>query len=781
MAQAELEAIRRDLSMITPGQASATASSKFGYGTLDDVPLALVTSLKQLERLTTARFEGYHGVLYYGTAALDWPQHGHWGRAVKLASGEELEMRVWPKDALEDPGCTDSTHPLDLAFLATRVKHASGAAEIKTAVVFRPGYSDLGTEIEMVDVTNGMRIAACLGLHVLMAGLFKRHNPTLGQARMGTGMLAYDYGGYETLRSSTYSIFNGNRKDLAKTPDHVAASGASAGPSVFTIAYELLDMQLTDDVPRRAAEPITARKFKSSLAELRNELVDSAGKERAEEAMASAMAIVELMSAEGLIGLRANPFFDGALPDRIAGPHGPALGIALGMRLAINWADYDLPKPSNADLYANDQLRMIWNTCGMRALPIPEPNMWAIDLVLKAGLREAKEECDAMRKENGIAEDAELNIIGDNKIFWARLGQSVITRTFGLGAAISSQADSMDQRSDMEASGEWQPSPKHKHKLPPPWRFHDGTQRARDKWLAKNGIHFEGAYTPLVNLAPPGARRTALIRLALDCENWLRTGLFKHGTLSPANDVAHPDSGARVVAFTKMLRKIRLEKIQAMSYTSGKAAEPVAAVVLDREINTAAFEHAISSAQILLVHGPVLHLSQQVGTYVIAPSQCSPCSECEQPVHVLSGFMFKNTYSECTACHSKRCLDCTMNYGKVIKAATDALSKEGKSGPYVIGRKCCKCFADPAELTLKYGSCVAGALAGGPRLGRRVLDMHLSKRVPKRDPGALKGTTVPPSPSATSVAANETATFVQGAAAPTSARSAHGGKRKARK
>lgn len=756
-AQVELERWRDSLKDVTPTPEPkpGVAAAKHAYGTLDDVPIPFASNLQQLDKLTTARFEGYHGCVYYGSTALDWPSNSTWGRAVKLGMSEELEMRYWPREALGEM----APETVDLAFLSTRIKHSCGTAEIKTAVLFRPGYANVGSDIEMVDASNALRAVGCRGLHVLMAGLFKRHNPTLGtRISPSYGMLAYDPWGYEALRASTYSVFAKDRKEF----DHGSATGATAGPSVFTIAYELLDMQIEETAPRRSAEPITMRRFKEYITGVREDLAATKGKAAAEEAIASAMAIVELLSAEGLMGLRANPFFDGALPDRLAGPHGPALGIAIGMRLAINWHEYGLPKPSACDQYANDQLNLIWATCGMRALPIPQPGTWAIDLVLKAGLSEAAVECEHVRRENGFPASAELNIIGDNKVFWSRLGQAAITRAFGLGAAISPQADSMQQRAELEV-GELGP-PLCGGVLPPPWRFQDSQQRVRDTLLCAQNVRFEGVDTPLVHLAPPGPRRTALIRLALDCETWLRTGLYKHGTLAPANNPAEPGKSDRVAALAQMLRQVMLPKLATATIATGKSVEGIAAHVLDREINAAAFEHALNSTHIMMVRGPLLHLSQQVGTYVVAPSQCSPCSECEQPVHVLSGIMFKHTYSECTACHAKRCLDCTQNYGKVIAAATKALSEKQSVGPYTIGRKCSKCFAEPAQLCLKYGA-ARGALAADARC---VVDVSLTTRMPKREPGPLKGVGAPSS-TGEGPAIDAPPTFNHGTAASTAA------------
>ena len=404
------------------------------YGTLDDLPAAATKDLESLHAFTCARFKNYHGVVYWGPIGPDWPQNGYWGKKFVLASKEALQMRFWPKEAFTEAGDRDGAEFAERAHLATKVTHACGRAEVHTAVLFRPGAVQPGSDIEFVDAATDTRICACRGLHLLMAGVYKRHNHTISGVRAGMGMAAHDSKGHEAIRASTYSLFLKDRKDLIKSSDHHHANGAAGGPSVLAIANEFRDQLLAEDGPRRAAEPITKRKFREQLADNRRDLCSDGNQQAADEAIMSAMACVELLSAEGIMGLLSNPFFDGALPDRIAGPHGLGLTLAIACRTALKWADLGLPRPSACDMYANDQLQMIWCTAGDRDLPMPDKGVWAIDLVLKAGLKGADEECEELRDSNNIAKGSELHIKKDHEIFWQRLGQGVITRLFGLGA-----------------------------------------------------------------------------------------------------------------------------------------------------------------------------------------------------------------------------------------------------------------------------------------------------------------------------------------------------------
>ena len=691
------------------------------YGTLSDMPASALLNLDALDALTCARFKNYHGVLYWGGLSPDWPQHGEWGASLVLPSEEHLQMRFWPKHAFLPGGDAEGFEFVDGAYMSTRVTNACGKMDVCTAVLFKPGAVSPGDDAEFVDATSEPRICACRGLHLLMAGLYKRHNHTVSGVRAGLGMSAHDVRGHEAVRSSTYSLFVKDRKDLHKSSDHHYANSASGGPSVMTIAHEFRDVHLYEDSPRRVAEPITKRRFAAYVAEQKRELCPDGDEKAGDEAIHSALACVELLSAEGLMGLLANPFFDGALPDRIAGPHGVGLIMALACRLALHWDQYGLPKPSACDMYANDQLKTIWYTTGPTALPMPDKHVWAIDLVLKASLKGAEEECDGMRVENNIAKSSEMHIIiNDHKVFWQRLGQGVITRLFGLGASAGASA-------------------LHAKKTPfgEPSRLSDPGQRQRDVTLRGMGVEWEGIDTQLVPLATPGARKTAFVRMLLAVETWVRTGAGPEGrVISEANVVAHPNAEVRHNAYTDILSKIVMPKLLQAALTSGEQTIPMAGCVLDSQLNCTAFEHAVGAGCVLFVHGPMLHLTQSVGAYIVAPSQELTCTECDEKVHVLPGVMFGHSHGHCTACYTRRCLTCAEHYAKTVNIVAAQLQRNGTSGPVVVGRTCRKCGAEPAQLALRYQLDEEGNETG--------VDLQLTQRTRKVSPGRIVPELRPP-------------------------------------
>ena len=166
------------------------------YCTLDNVPDFALAGVAQLHHLTTAKFAEWHGAIVYGPCSLSWPSNAYWGRAMTLPSREMLQMRFAPAEAIHD-GAEDSC---DMVMIATRIQHTSGMAEVHTCVLFRPGTIDFGN-LEIGEASA--RIVGCRGLHFLMAGLFKRHNPTIGADRTAAGSWHYDPKGYQAARSTT--------------------------------------------------------------------------------------------------------------------------------------------------------------------------------------------------------------------------------------------------------------------------------------------------------------------------------------------------------------------------------------------------------------------------------------------------------------------------------------------------------------------------------------------------------------------------------------------------
>ena len=631
---------------------------------------------------------------------------GYWGRHMVLPSQELFQMRFSPKDLVSTPGHR-------IVFFATRTTSITGQCHVSSAVLFRP--ESVAEQGFTPEPTAGS-IVGCKGLHILMAAFFKRHNPGVsGRDRTSlhpTNGMACDHAGYQAVRSTTYSVHKADRKNLERSSDHAGACSATSGSSILTIAGEVNDMHITPMVTR-AATPISQKKWAQDCANFRQEILsDTPGTTAGNAAILSAASIVELLSAEGFIAMAANPFFSGARPDNFFLPSGIPLVIAMAVRMAMHWDHYGLPRPSRADLAANDQLRMLFETTTHAPLTLMEQgNHWAIDVVVRASIKAA---------EAGLAEyrvpskSVPLYVLEDQKVFYQRVGQRLITSTFGLGSSCGVQS---------------------KNQYGHAWRMEDGLEIARLRYLAdprRGNCCAEGMDQSTVAISSIGKRRTELVQTMRAVEEWLRTGMFKSTLISPPNTnvpAAEQVERIKTIVGTLMLPSVVgdiVRRVGAMPPDGpdggGEAdtIEDVLAKTLLTQVNVGALAVGIGELQEYLIAGPVTHFKHRCGAYIVAPTQSNACCDCETPVHVLQGTMLANRYGECTGCHARRCLHCADTYAKAVQVTE----------PQSVGKRCRACGADPAWVDV--------VKSVDRNTGLETFSVHLCERVPWRQGAAIE-------------------------------------------
>jgi hypothetical protein len=676
------------------------STKKHNYGTLDNVPEFATRSLGQLYSVCFGRFEQYDGVIIYGPRSRDWPNNGYWGRKMVMHTQEHLQLRFWPKTLLSEP---DKDPPL-IRF-ATKVTGPDGNSMCCIYTAFQKTSFQNEKEEFRIDALETMtRIVGCQGLHIFMASLFKRHNLPQTVNSLAASGVSYDRYGYEALRATSYSIHKADKKQLEKTTDHAGACAVTPGVSMLMIAGELVNVHL-EPVPGRVCQPISQKKWKENAQFIKQEILHNPRGETAGiQAVAAAQCIVNMLSAEGLVDLHAGSFFEGALPDRLAGPHGMPLTVSMAVNFAIHWGTYGLPRPSMADQHANEQLRMILQTSGYGPLPSIEGTHWCVDVVVRGALRASLPEVEALKRERGLAPNAKLSVMDDTKCFWQRVGQRVITHFFGLGSVLPRNGGNMSSEGT-------------------PWRIRDPLQAARDKYQALNGCMFEGMWEPLVE--PPasfGERKAAFVKMLTDVEQWLRLGEYQHMMLGQevvASSEQHEEHMANIKGVLGDLMAPKMVQDLVKKIGMGGAPSPTGETPYDQSVADAmtgnfhlpSMGAAITDCKAALLHGPAHHFKYMTGAYVSAGTQTNSCCDCLAPVHVLQGVMMANAYAECTACHSKRCIPCTDAYAKAVRV---------DKSQYV-GKRCQWCGAEPAYVSVEKTSDGAGG---------EMMQIHLGERTP---------------------------------------------------
>lgn len=668
-------------------------------GTLDDVPDFALSGLEALYSLMFKRFEAFHGHVQHGPRTVGVFDDGYWGRQMMLSSHEVFQMRFSPKGLV-------SNVDHNVVMMATRVTSLTGHSHVTCAVLFRPE-----TMSESHVVSESMcRPVACKGLHILMAGFFKRHNPGIvgtNRLTVPTNGVAYDPFGYQAVRATTYSVHKSDKKGLESSSDHTNANSATSGSSILTIAGELVDTHLTP-VVARAAIPIAYKKWKQDCTDFRAEIMSAArSPEEGNAAILSAATIAEMMSAEGFVAMAANRFFTGARPDRFFMPHGMPLTIVMAVRLAMHWEKYGLSRPSRADVAANDQLRMLFEGTSYGPLPLLASGaFWAIDVVIRDALRMAEQELEVFKKEQKVPAGCCIPVIDDQKIFYQRVGQRLITSTFGLGSSVGVKPNT--------SRGV-------------PWRFHDAIDLKRMQYLAdpdRGACNAEGLQQATISLAPIGRRRTELVKMMLEVEEWLRTGVYADQRVTPRNtDTPMDERILRIKSIVDTLSIPGLVTSLANSHaqvsSTGKPIEDALACGLLEHLNLGGVALGINEIKDCLMHGPVHHFHYYSGAYIVSPSQSNACCDCETPVHVLQGIMLSSRYSECTGCHARRCLHCTDVYAKAVRVTS----------PQSVGKRCHACGADPAFVDV---------VRSNGSNGQETFSVHLGPRVPWRRGASLE-------------------------------------------
>lgn len=635
------------------------------FGTLDDVPDFALRDMKALYSLMFQRFEKFDGQVQYGPVTIGVFDDGYWGRQMLLPSQEVFQLRFAPKDLV-------SNSEQRVVLFATRTVSMTGQSAVSNAVLFRP---EIPSESHEPVEASG-RPVGCKGLHVMMAAFFKRHNPGIGGPNclaLPTNGVAYDPFGYQAVRATTYSVHKSDRKGLERSSDHSNACSATSGSSILTIAGELVDTHLTPIVAR-AAMPTAFYRWKQDCADFKAEIMSAArSPQLGNSAILSAVTIAELLSAEGMVSMAANPFFEGARPDRFFMPHGVPLSIVMAVRLAMHWEHYGLPRPCRTDMAANDQLRMLFESTSYGPLPLLEEcNYWAIDLVIRGAMRSANLDVAQSKRSQNVTQAAPITVLDDQKVFYQRVGQRLITSTFGLGSNVVLKPES---------------------KYGSPWRFQDPLQVKRLQYLAdpnRGACTFDGLDQPSITVSSIGRCRTELVRMMLSTEEWIRTGEYNNQRITPENGsipIKEQVSRIKVVVGAMMLPGM-VGKIAATAGQSNcdDTIEDALAKALLTSVNINGLVLAINESKEFLMHGPVTHFKYMCGAYVVAPTQSSACCDCETPIHVLQGVMLANRYGECTGCHARRCLQCAEAYAKAVQVTE----------PQAVGKRCHACGAEPA-------------------------------------------------------------------------------------
>jgi hypothetical protein len=596
------------------------------------------------------------GVVFSGSASLSLfagDDDSSWGPSMRLDHGETLQLKIHPSGALSNGTIYESSNFQKL-IICTRRRRAGEKDTVTTGIFWDGSATVLETNSKSFFETDRSSAVSCKGIHLFMPSLFTHHDSLHGGVEPGVEPSVslwpvLDNSNFHALRCGTLSICqpvklsDGSQSNLMRT---------ACGTSVFVLAGFLLGISI-DDYPRLSVETVNPRQFEILSAKMCDQMRKKSGStHRTLRALASASAVADLLSAEGLLSILSHPFCGAHLPDLLHAPVGFPLLVAFSVRLACYPERYGLYPCASIDSFTNSDIISHFETaweplslsnCGKK-------RFFALDFMIRIGFKEAQT-CASKHSVN--------NMLIDNLTFWQRAGQRCINNVFGPKAADFSPADSQFGGCPC---------------------LTDPLAEAKNRVIQHNFRPAEaaggadGAFS-LTNIAK---KRETLLNLLNDVELWARTGRYSGVQISDRNKTrtaaathdfggVEEDMPPMQSAIENLLPKTPEAVEPAMdAAAAADATTHINSDYLDPDsICSDAFGTAIETLASACLQGPLCQHGFLTKCFVSAPEVNLSCANCDTKVHVLTATFLASRNSECSRCKRPRCLVCSKSQAHV--------------------------------------------------------------------------------------------------------------------
>ena len=623
------------------------------YDTLDDVMLADMCVEELYEKFAHGLM-GTLGVSIGGENILSVPGDGYWGRAITLATGEQLQLRMLPRKSFGIP-----LGPNDFRLVATRRTSHSSAPVVGAAIVFLP--RDTSHGIDKMSLSMGQSVG-CRGIHVLLPSLFSKHDSRRTRA---FGSAVTDQDGFHSVRPSSVLLPQPQKRGFALT----------SGDAYLVMAGHMAGV----DMPSPLGHFVQTMKYKDHQRQIEakeRKLVQSIGRQDTTVYAYSALTLCELLSAEGYVSMMSNSFFNGALPDMAFSP----IGIPLSLCLAVHVACY--PKRFNAapctktDEFVNKELIRSFHSRWKRVLL---GGFRALDVAMKSGFDRALLEVDG-----NVALKRGLE---DSILLWQRIGQRLICKIL---------ADPREEATDHDLKDAYHTKYGKSDLLNNP------VTNAKYDCLAKSGMCRPVVESPVdkISLSPLCDQRTTLYRILDNSEGWLRTGMFGEVRITKENVNVAPlptcrgtrlpctKCGTCMTCDCKIVNSDSQDggKVDTSSSDESDDVDDL----MDNKLNVCALETASGAIATSMIHGPFSQHMFNIKSFLLGPGAKNKCADCDKDVTALQAMLFGSKSDQCRICKRRRCFRC----------ANDAL-KASKSPSAC----CVRCDAPSADASVSAGAC----------------------------------------------------------------------------
>ena len=567
------------------------------YSTLDEAPDWAVASAQKLREFAFPQPEAVGFVL--SGPLTHQGESGYWGRETRLDTGERVQMRFHPRGTEGKPLEEGETR-----LLAFRRCAADMQTIVGFAVLFLP--QDVQNLEDFRDSAYGHTLG-CRALQVVLPALLGDHYP---HCERPVQMLNVNPSGYHTIRSYVYSV----SRDVTIRKHNMVVKDTkitvAPGLGYLVVAGNMAGIKLPDPL-QRSHVSVSPSEFHSSIGMLQSLLLKRIGKESAFKYTCSAFSILEALSAEGLLAMRAHPFFKGAKPESMDNPLGVSLLIAVASRIAVFHYHFGLRAPTTTDVHANHHIGMMFNS---RWTAIGHREFRAIDVMIHRSHEAALRRCE---EEGG---EHIRTLIDDNLVLMQRAGQRTNTRLMseGVGDARRRGPGAKETRfgcADL---------------------VDDCISDAKYEYFQRKEVGQPLSEPPVNTLitASRGDMRVELYRVQDEVEAWLRDGTYNGVRISDANEC--PTTGGEC------------DCISDEGYAQSES-----------RLNKSAMESAVKVTADLLIYGSSLFNRFGLNCFLVGPGCRTKCSDCNAHVEPLQTEVLGSMAGTCIFCNARRCFSCS--------------------------------------------------------------------------------------------------------------------------
>jgi hypothetical protein len=399
--------------------------------------------------------------------------------------------------------------------------------------------------------------------------------------------------------------------------------------------------------------------------------------------------VCEQMSFIGYLDQRADPFFDGALPDDMHKPSGVPLMLAIAVRVACNPERYGLEASTVDDAFATKDASLFLESVmpGLTLGPLhgasDTDQVYSFDAVISYALDQIRE--NVLKLQSGELDGKRGNLdfkkvdraTKETLHFMMCAGMAVCVNLFSVRPNLTYEDDPGFYTDYGIAS-----------------YLLDPVTESRAQCAHRKGLGNVMSRWPTLRTSTRGRRQLALASALIDVDRWLRFGKYRGVLLKPTTkaslsvdpkelDPATKSAGAASApapapAARSAKKKKRPESLLAergrmrgagQQHVATDAARSLLkstnksetlAAAASLELNGDALDAASGIFSDVLQQGACAGMSDlyRCVTYLIAPSCGVECAHCDAWVNVVQSVAFAGSLGACHACEHPRCLAC---------------------------------------------------------------------------------------------------------------------------